>query len=49
MDTRFYPGSGPLDGGKILRPAFDCIHMGVVQSICIYHEIVVMNMRLSID
>ena len=25
---QFYPGSGPLDGGKTLRPAFDCIHMG---------------------
>ena len=27
MYTGFYPGSGPLDGGKTLRPAFDCIHM----------------------
>ena len=49
MDTGFYPGSGPLDGGKTLRPAFDCIHMGVEQSTRLYHEIVVMNMRLSID
>ena len=49
MDTGFYPGLGPLDGGKTLRPAFYCIHMGVVQSTCIYHEIVVMNIRLSID
>ena len=44
-----YLGSGPLDGGKTLRPTFDCIHMGVVQSTCVYHEIVVMNIRLSID
>ena len=44
-----YPGSGPLDGGKTLRPAFDCIHMGIVQSTCIYHEMIVMNMRLSIN
>ena len=28
MDMGFYPGSGPLDGGETLRPAFDCIHMG---------------------
>ena len=49
MDTGFYPGSGPLEGGKTLRPAFDCIHMGVVQSIYVYHETDLMNMRLSID
>ena len=30
MDKGFYPGSGPLDGGKTLHPAFDCIDMGVV-------------------
>ena len=45
MDTGFYPGLGPLDGGKTLHPAFDYIDMDVVQSTCIYHEIVVMNMR----
>ena len=47
--TGFYPGSGPLDGGKTLHPAFGYIDMGVVRSTRIYHEIVVMNMRLSID
>ena len=49
METGFYPGSGHLDGGKTLRPAFDCIHMGIVHSTGIYNEIVVMNIRLSID
>ena len=49
METGFYPGSGPLDGGKTLRPAFACIHMGVVQSTCIYYETVVMNIRCPID
>ena len=49
MDMGFYPGSGPLDGGKIVRPAFDCIHMGVVHSTYVYHEIVVMNIRLYVD
>ena len=49
METGFYLGSGPLDGGKTLRPAFDCIHMGVVQSTYVYHETDLMNMRLSID
>ena len=46
---RFYPGSGPLDGGKTLGPALDIIHMGIVQSTYVYHEMIIMNMRLSID
>ena len=45
MDTGFYPGSGPLDGGKTLHLAFDYIDMGVVQGTCVYHEIDLMNMR----
>ena len=49
MDTGFYPASGSL---KEIIPYMLLLIVfiwGVVQSTCIYHEIVVMNMRLSID
>ena len=38
MDTGFYPGSGPLDGGKTLCPARLILMIWVVQE-QIYHEI----------
>ena len=49
MDTGFYPASGSLE--EIIPDMLLLIVFiwGVVQSTCIYHEIVVMNMRLSID
>ena len=43
MDTGFYPGSDPLDGGKTLHSPFDYIDMGVLQGTCVYHEIDLMN------
>jgi hypothetical protein len=39
-DTMFYPGSGPLDGGKTLRPALVYINDGVSSTELIYLEIV---------
>ena len=49
MDTGFYPASGSLEEIIPYVAAFDCFHMGVVQGTCIYHEIVLMNIRCSID
>ena len=36
----FYLGSGPLDGGKTLRPALFCIDDGVSSTELIYLEII---------
>ena len=50
MGTGFYPASGSLEEIiNTLHAAFYCFHMGVVQSTCIYNEIVLMNIRLSTD
>jgi hypothetical protein len=49
MDTGFYPGSGSLE--EIIPYVLLLIVFiwGIVQSTCIYHEIVLMNMSSSID
>ena len=49
MDTGFYPGSGSL---KEIIPDILLLIVfirGVVESTCVYHEIALMNIRLSID
>ena len=38
-ETMFYPGSGPFDGGKTLRPALVYIN-GVSSTELIYREII---------
>ena len=49
MDTGFYPASGSLEEIIPYMLLLIVFIWGVVLSTCIYHEIVVMNMRLSID
>ena len=39
-ETMFYPGSGPLNGGKTLRPALVYIDGDVPSTELIYPEIV---------
>ena len=49
MDAGFYPASGSLEEIIPYMLLLIVFIWGVVQSTYIYHEIVVMNMRLSID
>ena len=49
MDTEFYPASGSLDEIISYMLLLIVFIWGIIQSTYIYHEIVVMNMRLSID
>ena len=49
MDTGFYPASGSLEAIIPYMLLLIVFIWGVVQSTCIYHEIVVMNISLSID
>ena len=45
MDTGFYPGSGSLEEIITYVLLLIVFIWGVVQSTCMYHEIVLMNMR----
>ena len=49
MDTGFYPALGSLEEIIPYMLLLIVFIWGVVQSTRIYHEIVVMNMRLPID
>ena len=49
MDTGFYPAPGSLEEIVPYMLLLIVFIWGVVRGTCIYHEIVVMNMRLSID
>ena len=49
MDTGFYPASGSLEEIIPYMLLLIVFIWGVVQSTRTYHEIVVTNMRLSID
>ena len=48
-DTGLYPGSGSLEEIIPYILLLIVFILGMVQSTYIYHEIVLMNMRLSID
>ena len=45
MDTGFYPGSGSLEEITPSVLLLIVFIWGIVQSTCIYHEIVLMNIR----
>ena len=49
MDTGFYQALGSLEEIIPYMLLLIMFIWGVVQSTCIYHEIVVMNMKLSIN
>ena len=49
MDTGFYPASGSLDEIIPYMLLLIVFIWGIVHSKGVYHEIVVMDMRLSID
>ena len=49
MDTGFYPASGSLEEIIPYMLLLIVFIWGVVQSTCIYHEIVLMNIRCPID
>ena len=49
MATGFYPASGSLNEIIPYMLLLIVFIWGIVQSTCIYHEMIVMNVRLSID